>query len=322
MAQNSRKSLDIHGHFFLPQTEKEALQQYQAFHDAKFLVSKPVHWDAESILTYLDRAGVALQMLSYVPHKLGPLQAANDYGASIVAKYPTRFGLLAALPTDNMDACLSEIVRTTSAYAVAADGFATNTVYNGVWLSDSSLEPVWQDLNKRGAVVHIHPNAYAGPAQGRPSPVIEVAFDTARTAVDMLYNGVFRRHPNIKFVLAHSGGALPVLSGRLALLGTEDWVPNPENITRAEIGEQLGRLYVDTAATASTGLAPAMKMVGVGHCIYGADCGVPCSTEATMEENRRDVLAIEEGMNGEPGKIGTNGWALFPEAAKRAGMAS
>ena len=199
-----------------------------------------------------------------------------------------------------------------------ADGFAVSTVYNGVMLSDGRLEVVWEELQRRRAVVHVHPNAMAGPSQGRPSPLIEVAFDTCRTAVDMLYKGVFRRYPDITFVFAHCGGALPVLSGRLSLLGTEVWMPNPEKITREEIETQLGRLWVDTAATAKTGLAPAMRMVGWEHCVYGADCGVPCSTDDTMEENRMAVLEVEKREMGQEGRVGMNGWKLFPAAAKRA----
>ena len=63
----------------------------------------------------------------------------------------------------------------------------------------------------------------------------------------MLYAGVFRRYSKIRFIVAHCGGALPVLSGRLKLLGTESWVPNPNKITQDEIREQLARLYLNTS---------------------------------------------------------------------------
>ena len=72
-------------------------------------------------------------------------------------------------------------------------------------------------------VIFLHPNAYAPSVMGRPTPPVELAFETTRTVVDMLYNGVFRRHPNITWVLAQCGGALPALSGRLLVLGNEDW---------------------------------------------------------------------------------------------------
>ncbi|KOC17566.1 2-amino-3-carboxymuconate-6-semialdehyde decarboxylase [Aspergillus flavus AF70] len=310
--------LDIHGHFYLPQAPGEAEALAESFRAACFMVSRPVTWEVESILRYNDWANVQMQMLSYIPQRsLEKLKEANTYAASLVSKYPSRFGLLAALPTDDPELCLSEIKRTTSTFAIPADGFAVTTVYKGVGLGDPRLEPVWDVLNSRKAVVHIHPNAYAAPTNGRPSPLIEVAFDTARTVVDMLYNGVFRRYSDIKFVLAHCGGVLPVLSGRLALLGTEEWVPNPNEITRKEIEEQLGRFYVDTAATAKTGLQPAVKMVGLENVVYGADCGVPCSTEQTMEENRKDIMDFEAQNDIPRGTILANGWKLFPQAAAR-----
>ncbi|KAL8705060.1 MAG: hypothetical protein Q9225_008050, partial [Loekoesia sp. 1 TL-2023] len=262
--------LDIHGHFTVPRSDADLQQQLEDFHSVNFLVNEPWTWSPEGILPYLDSANVTMQMLSYLPRKLDALKSANDFGASIVKQHPSRFGLLLALPTDNATACLDEIKRG-DAFDVPNDGYALLTVYNDVMLSDASLEPVYEQLNARGAVCHVHPDANKNGTDGRPSPLIDVAFDTARTATDMLYKGVFRRYPNIKWVFGHSGGALPVLSGRLSLLGTESWVPNPLNLTREEIEKSLGNLYVDTAATAKTGLAPAIKMVGIKNVIYGAD---------------------------------------------------
>lgn len=311
---------DIHAHFQLPQTTEEvehAIKQYNAVH---FMVTKPdqLIWEVDEILKYNDSANISMQMLSFIPSNLEHLKRANDYGASIVTKYPSRFGLLAALPTDNPEACVDEIRRVSTTFAIPPDGFATSTTYNGVSLSDPKLEPVWRELNARKAVVHIHPAVTIPPSSPLPTPVFEVAFFTTKTIVEMLYQGVFRDFPDIIFVLGHCGAAVPVLSGRLQLLGNEEWVPNPKQITREEIKTQLGRLYVDTAATAKTGLAPAARMCGVENCIYGSDCGVPCSTERTMEENRNDVLKFEREQGIPINKIGHNGWRLFPDAARRA----
>lgn len=308
--------LDIHGHFAVPMSDEALQEQMKAYHSVNFMVPKPWTWSAESVLPYLDSANVTMQMLSYIPRTLDALKKANDYGASIVKQYPSRFGLLLALPTDNATACLDEIKRGDT-FDIPNDGYAFCTVYNDFMLSDESLELVYKELDAREAVCHVHPDAYKKGTDGRPSPLIDVAFDTARVATDMLYKGVFRRYPNIKFVFGHCGGALPAISGRIFLLGTESWVPNPLNLTREEIERSLGSLYVDTAATAKTGLAPAIKMVGTKHIIYGADCGVPCSTPATMAENQKDVMDVEK-QHGESGFVASNGWDLFPNAAKRA----
>ena len=283
--------------------------------EAKFLVPEPFEWTPESTLAYLDKAGIAMQMLSNLPKQLDALKESNDYAASLVRKHPNRFGLLAALPTDSPEAALAEMDRAT--HELHADGFAVTCNYNGVFLGDSSLDPVWAELNRQYAAVFVHPDAYAPASMGRPSPLIEVAFETARTVVDMLYAGIFRKFPRVTFILAHCGGALPVLSGRLKLLGTEPWVPNPNKITQEEIQEQLARLYLDTAATAPTGMAAALHMVSPDHLVYGADCGVPCSTESTMEANKKAVLEYEGLSRSQRDAIGRNVLSLFPAAAAR-----
>ena len=314
----TRGWLDIHGHYSLPQTAEDAERTRLGFEDQAFYLRKPFIWNLDEVLAYLDHSNIGLQMLSFVPQNHAFLHKSNDFGASIIDRFPTRFGLLAGLPTDDSKACLAEIERTTTQYRIPADGFAMRTAYNGVWLGDSVLDPVWTELNSRKAVIFVHPDALAQSVHRQCVALIEVAFDTARCVMDMLYAGVFRRFPDIRFVVAHAGGALPALAGRIALLGVEDWAPNPNGLTREEIWKQLSSLYVDTAASAATGLLPAMKLMGPDRCVYGSDCGVPCSSEAAMDLNLQSVLEVEEIETGKPGKIGLNGWNLFPAAAKRA----
>ena len=316
--------LDVHTHFALPITDDEASVIVQQMRDAHFMVTSPaqIQWTAEKVLEYNDHAGVAMSLLSYIPPKHDKLRVANDFAHDIVKQNPHRFGYLAALPTDDADACLEEIKRVQAFDDPISDGFAVTTIYNGTSLSAPSLDSVWKVLDEQKAVVHIHPNAYSPSTYGRTVALVDVAFDTTQIAVDMLYKGVFRRFPNIKFIFAHCGGALPALSGRIKLLGTEPWVPNPLNLTREEIENALGSLYVDTAATAKSGLVPALRMVGKDNCVYGADCGVPCSSWGTMDENIRDVTAVEKEMALPNGTVRENTWKLFPRARERAERAT
>lgn len=308
--------LDIHGHFFLPRSEAEDAELLKALNSAHFMVSEAPHFVPDEILAYNDRAGIAMQMLSYIPPTTSKLRQANDYGLSLVKQYPSRFGLLAALPTDEPEDTLEEIQRMRS-QSLQPDGFAVTTKRGEIGLGQYCLRPVWEELNKRKEVVFVHPNAYVRGQDGRPSPLIDVAFDTTRTITDMVYNRVFLDFPQIKWVFAHCGGAFPTLSGRILLLGTESWVPNHNGLTKDDIWKQISSIYVDTAATAETGLEPALKMTGIEHVVYGADCGVPCSTEDTMEENREAVKAIA-GRHGDSEVVGMNGFELFPNAKARA----
>jgi 6-methylsalicylate decarboxylase len=307
--------IDVHAHFMVPQTEEELKRSAIARCERCFLVPELYQWTAEAALDHMDRNGIAMQLLSNIPKSLKALREANEHGASVVARHPSRFGLLLALPTDDPNACLAEIGRTEE---LKADGYAVTCRYNDVYLGDQSLEPVWAELQRRGATVFVHPDAYGDPSMGRPTALLEVAFETTRTIVDMLYAGIFRHYPGIKFVVAHCGAALPALAGRLLLLGTESWVPNPHGITKAEMKEQLARLYLDTAATGSANsLAPALAMTTADHLVYGSDCGVLCSSEATMQENLRTLKAFPGLTTAEIEEIGRAALKLFPSIAGR-----
>ncbi len=265
--------LDVHAHYSPPRSPETARALWEAARREHFLAPEPFEWRLDETLAVMDETGTAMQLLSNIPAEPGKLRDSNGYGAEIVAEHPSRFGLLAALPTDDPDAALREIRRCDT-----ADGWAVTTVYNGHSLADRALDPVWRDLDDRRAVVFVHPNAYAPAVAGLPAPLAEVAFDTGRTVVAMLYAGVFTRFPNVTFVIAHAGGTLPVLAGRLALLGAEAWVPNPGNLGRDDIAATLRRLWVDTAASAGNQqLAAAAETVGDDHIVYGSDwvCRAP-----------------------------------------------
>lgn len=311
------KWIDVHGHFYPPASDAEREKKWQAMLDGQFLVPKEATlWDPEQVIAYLDRAGVQMQMLSNIPKTLAELKFSNDYGASVARKYPSRFGFLAALPTDDPDAALEEIERATN--DLAADGFAVTCHYNDVYLGDASLDKVWRELDRRGATVFTHPNAYAPASMGRPSPLIEVAFETARTVVDMVYAKTFVRFPNIRWIVSHCGGALPALSARLKLLGAEDWVPNPNKVSVDDISKQLAGLFVDTAATGTIEtVGPAVAMTGKAHLVYGSDCGVPCSTERTLEQNRKALRDVAILNHQEVEALGARAFDLFPAAKAR-----
>jgi predicted TIM-barrel fold metal-dependent hydrolase len=307
--------IDIHAHFFPPETDAVREARRVSMTEAGWIVPEPPRWDPESTLDYMDRTGIAMQMLSNIPRNLDALRVSNDYAASLVREHPTRFGLLTALPTDSPDEALAEIDRVSR--QMPTDGFAVTCHYNGVYLSDARLDPVWKELDRRQAVVFAHPNGYAPAVMGRPFALVEVAFETARTVVDMLYAGTFRKFPNIKFALSHCGGALPALSGRLMLLGNESWVPNPNRITPTEFREHLRRLHLDTAGTCPTTLGPALAMTTPDHLVYGSDCGVPCTTERTMQVNLEALLSFAGLTREQIEDIGHNALRLFPAAAER-----
>ena len=149
--------------------------------EAKFMMPEPFEWTPESTLIYPNRAGIAMQMLSNLPRKLDALKESNDYAASLVGKYSTRFGLLAALLTDKPEAALAEIDRAT--HTLHIDGFAVICNYIGVFLGDPSLDPVSAELNRQHAVVFVIQTPTPQPRWARPSPLIEVATSWSADAI-------------------------------------------------------------------------------------------------------------------------------------------
>lgn len=149
--------------------------------------------------------------------------------------------------------------------------------HHGLYLGDARLEPLWEELDRRGALVFVHPTSPPhadSVALGRPRPMLEFIFDTARTVSDLLFRGVLSRHPHIRWVLTHGGGALPLLADRMelfrGLLGD-----GPEDA--ASVVEQLGRLWYDMAGTPFPRQIPALDAAfGTGHLLYGSDhCWTP-----------------------------------------------
>jgi len=309
--------VDIHAHFTPPTTAEEREAQWHQLRDAHLLAPEPHHWRPEMMLATMDRLGIATQMLSpaLLDSSLPQLRTWNDYGAQLVADHPGRFGLLACLPTDDPDAALAEIARGDA--ETHPDGYLLFTRWAGVPLGDPRLAPMWEELDRRSAVLFVHPGAVA-PVFRQTSVLVEFPFETTRTVVDLLYAGFFRRYPRLTVVLAHCGGALPALSGRLGLLGAEEYVYNPLGLTADDIRTDLAKLYLDTAASGTdANLASAVTMVPRDHIVYGADAGVPCSNENNMKRNidalrNSHVLAPQEVE-----ELGHRAFDLFPAAAQR-----
>ncbi|MFI0424515.1 amidohydrolase family protein [Spongiactinospora sp. 9N601] len=311
--------IDVHAHFSPPSTQDERLRGWQAMLGRGIYFPEPHEWSLERTLAYMDASGTDMQLLSNIPGALPALRASNDYGARLVADHPSRFGLLAALPTDDPEAAVREAVRARE--DLGAEGFAVTACYNGVHLGDESLAPLWTRLNDWGAVVFVHPDARRPPVLDHPAPLYEVAFETARTVFDMLFRKTFTRYPDITFVIAHCGGAFPALTGRLRLLGAEAWVP--QGITADEIDAQLGSVYVDMAATAAAeSLLPAVATVGAGRIVYGSDWGAPCTTEASADANLRGLVQCGALSSEEVEGVRRRAADLFPAAAARLARAT
>ena len=140
----------------------------------------------------------------------------NEYGAKMVVDYPGRFGLFAALPMPDIEGSLKEIEY--SFDTLKADGICIFSSTPGKWPGDPFFHPTWEELNRRKAVVFIHPttpNCCKNLALGLPDYMLEFDFDTTRAVASLLVNGVLTKYPDIRWIVNHSGACVPVLAGRI-----------------------------------------------------------------------------------------------------------
>lgn len=285
-----------------------------------FMAPAPHGWSPEIAIRSMHANGITMQLLSTVPTTHDALRASNTYGATVVADFPHRFGLLAALPNDSVDVALAEIARATD--ELGADGFAMSTTYNGVTLGDPLLDPEWEDLDARQATIFVHPDTTIPSRLSLATPLIEVTFETARVFTEMLYARVISRFPDITFVVAHCGGALPGLSGRIALIGTEPWVANPNGVTSEELLSQMATLFLDTAASGTNAnLAAARQMVPVDHIVYGGDSGVPCTNDHSVAANLESLRNTTARDVAELAGVSSRALELFPRLTTRINVA-
>ncbi|KAL9004773.1 MAG: hypothetical protein Q9188_002430, partial [Gyalolechia gomerana] len=142
----------------------------------------------------------------------------NSYAASLRDQHPTRFGFLATLPSlSDLDACLAEIEHAFD--RLGADGITLLTSYNGRYLGHPDFSPLWAELEKRNAVVFVHPAQGPIPAltePAMPGPIIDFPHETTRAALSMIIGDVMRHHHQVKIILSHAGGTLPYMATRIA----------------------------------------------------------------------------------------------------------
>jgi predicted TIM-barrel fold metal-dependent hydrolase len=276
--------IDVHHHILPP-------DYVRSVGDARIgpliLAGRTPQWSPMASLEAMDRNGIATAVTSISAPGLWFGDAAqtayltrhcNDYAASIRRDFPGRFGFFASLPLPDVDASLKEI-----AYALDvlhADGIGLLTSCGSQYPGDPAFAPVFDELDRRKAVVYFHPTA--APCStclaNLPAATLEFPFDTTRAVASLLFSGTFARCRNIRFIFSHAGGAIPFLAERIGRLAGK-----PEYRSQVPDGavRELQRLYYDTALSANRlAFASLLELVPPSKILFGSD--YPFAPEATM----------------------------------------
>ena len=234
-AVSSPRIIDVHHHYASPNFLASLAARNVGNNVDRFKADTP-----EKHLAEMDKNGVATAMLSqYSGLWFGDVAQArrdardlNEWAAAkMVAPYKNRFGLFAALPLPDVEGSLKEIEYAFD--TLKADGISLITSYDGKWLGDPSFDPVFEELNRRNAVVFTHPLEPAccrNPLPGLGPQTLEYPTDTTRAIVNLLVSNAATRYPNVRFIFSHAGGTLVSIAQRI--LGNE---------VTAEAAGQAGR---------------------------------------------------------------------------------
>ncbi|MEV4603743.1 amidohydrolase family protein [Amycolatopsis sp. NPDC049253] len=235
-------------------------------------------WSPAAALELLDELGIATAVVSVGRPgvHLGGSAAdtrklarqVNEYSAGLVRDHPGRFGFFASVPLPDVDGSLAEV-----AYAfdeLHADGVILLANVDGVYLGDPVFDPLMAELDRRAAVVFVHPTAPPGPAvPGVPPFAADFLLDTTRAALNLVRHGVVARSTRMRMILSHAGGFVPYAAHRMASLteGAAGHVVTRENFLR-----DLRTFYFDTALSANADTLPSLlAFAGPDRVLYGSD---------------------------------------------------
>jgi predicted TIM-barrel fold metal-dependent hydrolase len=270
--------IDVHAHYWTEDYLDLLLALGQADAGAARGIGAGGGAELEARLRLMDRAGVEIQVLSACPQlpygedREKAARAArfvNDQYAGLVERHRDRFRAFAALPMPHLDESIGEMRRALDGLRMA--GVAMNTTVLGRALVEPDYEPIFAELNSRGAVLYLHPagNSACSPLIGNYhlTWMVGAPVEDTISVMHLITRGIPTRYPNIKIINSHLGGALPMLLQRAD--DQYSWeapdTPEPPSVTAR-------RMWYDTVGH---GHVPALRCAidsfGADQLLLGTD---------------------------------------------------
>ena len=232
--------------------------------------------DLKARFAMMDAAGVQKQVLSASPQLLQTADAAaclagskmiNDSYADLIRQHPDRFLAYGAVPLPHVDAAIAEGHRCMKDLGFL--GIALSTLVANKTIADEAYFPFYAEMDRLGAVVYIHPTGC-----GALSPMINdfhlewvvgAPFEDSLATLQLLKKDIPHRFPNIKFHIAHLGGAIGFLMQRI-----EDNFANWKAFPRSPTAE-LQKMWFDTANFHGPALRCMIETFGSEKLMLGSD---------------------------------------------------
>jgi len=286
-------AIDVHSHMLCPEwlelirnhgapkftvaTAADTGKTWIHLDGVRFMFPQPEMFDYAQRLAAMDAAGVDMAVLSLT----GPnvywgnaeistraARVMNESFAAAQAAHPQRFRWLASLPFQYPAQALDELARAIDAGAL---GVMTLTDIGGLPPTDAAFAPVWREIDRRALPVFMHPTVCScnGMEVFQLTASVGYPFQTALVVARMMMDGFFLRHPRLKLLLAHGGGALGALLPRL------DRAHAAYAEARSQVAQLpssfVERLYVDSVLYSDRALADAIELYGDQRVLFGSD---------------------------------------------------
>src|SRR5262247_3200189 len=272
------KLIDVHHHIVPPFWFEEVKDRIAAQGGGR-IIPTWYGWSPQRAIEDMDKNGVATALISMTTPGIWFGDVAqgrrlardyNEYAVKIVRDHPGRFGLFATLPLPDTEGSLKEIEYAFD--TLKADGIGLMTSYGDKWLGDPSFLPVLEELNRRKAVVYVHPSSPLCCTSLMPfvPPFFsEFQQDTTRAILSLIFSGSIAKLRDVRFIFSHSGGTLPMVAGRIehyaALPAFKDKVPNG-------FLTELTRLHYEIANAANKpALSALTSLVPTSQIMFGSD---------------------------------------------------
>lgn len=300
------RRIDVHHHILPPEyvsmVGKEAIAAPAPNREV------PV-WTVQNSLDVMDQYGVTAAVVSvsapgvWFKEKNKAQRVAricNEFAAGMGNDHPGRFGFFAALPLPDIESSIAELNHALD--DLHCDGIGLMTQYGERFLGDPLFAPLFDELNRRKAVVYVHPTyceCDATVLPQIPASMIEFPHNTTRAIVSLIFSGTFARCPDIRFIFSHAGGTLPYIASRIAGVGAVDrglahHIPNG-------VLPILQKQYYDTALSVNPFTLPLLlKLVSANNVLLGTDypfsmAGVKLTVEGlqSLGLDAQELRAIE-----------------------------
>ncbi len=262
----------------------------------------PKHTDVPAKLADMDASGIARAALSINdpgPELFGQDSGAmavmlNDFIADTVRQHPTRFFGLATLPFHSTDAMLKEFERATT--KLGMKGILLYSNIDGKFPDEPAWRPLFAEAERTGIPLLLHPaypTTYQATKGYEMAAGLGLMFDTTIALSRIILAGILEKHPNLKLVCPHVGGALPYLIGRVDHQ-TMVLKRGADNIKKAP-SEYLKQVYLDTVSPVALAIRYGIDFVGASRMLFSTDHPwvAPQSILSQMDTLRLDAATQE-----------------------------